>query len=46
MFGGKVVLGTIVSLSGAVVLSLSVDVVQSWLPLPEAVHSVLRWHWP
>jgi len=46
MFGGKVVLGTIVSLSGAVVLSLSVDVVQSWLPLPEAVLSVLRWHWP
>jgi len=46
MFGGKVVLGTIVSLSGAVVLSLSVDAVQSWLPLPEAVLSVLRWHWP
>jgi len=46
MFGGKVVLGTIVSLSGAVVLSLSVDVVQSWLPLPEAILLVLRWHWP
>jgi uncharacterized membrane protein len=46
VFGGKVVLGTIVSLAGAVVLSLSVDSVQSWLPLPEAVLSVLRWHWP
>ena len=46
VFGGKVVLGTIVSLTGAVVLSLSVDSVQSWLPLPEAALSVLRWHWP
>jgi len=40
------VLGTIVSLSGAVVLSLSIDSVQSWLPLPEAAREVLRWHWP
>ena len=46
VFGGKVVLGTIVSLSGALVLSLSIDSVQSWLPLPEAALSVLRWHWP
>ncbi len=46
VFGGKVVLGTIVSLTGAVVLSLSIDSVQTWLPLPEAVLSVLRWHWP
>jgi uncharacterized membrane protein len=46
VFGGRVVLGTIVSLTGAVVLSLSIDSVQSWLPLPEAVLSVLRWHWP
>jgi uncharacterized membrane protein len=46
VFGGRVVLGTIVSLTGAVVLSLSLDSVLSWLPLPEAVLSVLRWHWP
>jgi uncharacterized membrane protein len=46
VFGGRVVLGTIVSLTGALVLSLSIDQVQSWLPLPEAVLSVLRWHWP
>jgi uncharacterized membrane protein len=46
VFGGKVVLGTIVSLTGAVVLSLSIDSVQSWLPLPEAVLAVLQWHWP
>ena len=46
VFGGKVVLGTIVSLTGALVLSLSIDSVQSWLPLPDAVLAVLRWHWP
>jgi uncharacterized membrane protein len=46
VFGGKVVLGTIVSLSGAVVLSLSIDSVQSWLPLPAAALEALRWHWP
>ena len=46
VFGGKVVAGTIVSLTGALVLSLSIDSVQSWLPLPEAVLAVLRWHWP
>jgi uncharacterized membrane protein len=46
VFGGKVVLGTIVSLTGAVVLSLSIDSVQSWLPLPEAALAILRWHWP
>jgi uncharacterized membrane protein len=46
VFGGRVVLGTIVSLTGAVVLSLSIDSVLSWLPLPEAVLAVLRWHWP
>jgi uncharacterized membrane protein len=46
VFGGKVALGTIVSLTGAVVLSLSMDSVQSWLPLPEPLLSALRWHWP
>ena len=35
------------SLTGAVVLSLSIDSVQqSWLPLPATALSVLRWHWP
>jgi uncharacterized membrane protein len=46
VFGGRVVLGTIVSLTGALMLSLSIDQVQSALPLPQAVLSVLRWHWP
>ena len=46
VFGGKVVLGTIVSLAGAFVLSLSTDTVQSMLPLPDTILAVLRWHWP
>jgi len=35
-----------VSLAGAVVLSLSVDQLQAWLPLSEPARGVLRWHWP
>jgi len=46
VFGGKVIVGTVVSLLGAVILSLSTDAVASLLPLPDAVLSVLRWHWP
>jgi uncharacterized membrane protein len=46
VFGGKVIAGTLVSLAGAVLLSLSTDVVASLLPLPEAVVSVLKWQWP
>jgi uncharacterized membrane protein len=46
VFGGRIVLGTIVSLSGAFLLSLSVEAVQSVLPLPPGVLAVLQWHWP
>ena len=46
VFGGKVIVGTVVSLLGAVILSLTTDVVASLLPLPDAVVSVLKWHWP
>ena len=46
VFGGKVVLATVVSLAGAVVLSLSVDQLQAWLPLSDSARAVLRWHWP
>jgi uncharacterized membrane protein len=46
VFGGRVVFGTIVSLSGALALTLSVDPVISTLPLPDAVLAILRWHWP
>jgi uncharacterized membrane protein len=46
VFGGKVVAATIVSLAGAIALSLSVDAVRSVLPLPEGLVAVLNWHWP
>ena len=46
VFGGKVIVGTVVSLLGAVILSLTTDVVASLLPLPDAVVAVLKWHWP
>ncbi len=46
VFGGRIVLGTIVSLSGAFLLSLSIETVQSLLALPAGVLAVLQWHWP
>jgi uncharacterized membrane protein len=45
VFGGPVILGTVVSLAGAVALAASTDVVAA-LPLPDAVIALLRWHWP
>ena len=44
VFGGKIVVGTVISLAGAVLLSLSVDLVSSMLP--DSVVAVLNWHWP
>jgi drug/metabolite transporter (DMT)-like permease len=46
VFGGPVIVATVVSLAGAVALSLSTDVVQELLPLPDAVVRVLNWRWP
>ena len=46
VFGGSVVLATVVSLAGAVLVSLSTDLVQSLLPLPESVVTLLNWRWP
>ena len=46
VFGGSVVLATAISLAGAVALSLSTDVVQSLIPLPQSVVTMLNWRWP
>lgn len=46
VFGGNVIIGTIVSLAGAVALTLSVEAVQGVLPLPEPLTALLNWHWP
>lgn len=44
VFGGGVLVGTFISLLGAVALSVSVEAVGSLLP--EAWQPLLHWHWP
>jgi drug/metabolite transporter (DMT)-like permease len=46
VFGGAVILATFVSLAGAVLLTLSADIVQSIVPLPESAVALLNWQWP
>lgn len=46
VFGGSVVLATVVSLAGALALTLSTELVQSLVALPEDVANVLNWRWP
>jgi len=44
VFGGQVIWGTIVSLLGALALSVSVEAVGNLLP--DAWQPILHWHWP
>ncbi len=44
VFGGRVILGTVISLAGAAVISLSADMVAPLLP--SAMAPLLQWHWP
>jgi uncharacterized membrane protein len=46
MFGGGVIVGTLVSLTGALALALSVDALANLLPLPASILALLHWHWP
>jgi drug/metabolite transporter (DMT)-like permease len=46
VFGGGMVWGTIVSLLGAVALSVSTDLVLTYIPLPESLLPIALWHWP
>jgi len=45
-FGGAVIIGTIVSLVGALALSVSTEVVLAYVPLPDAIVAIAHWHWP
>ncbi len=45
LFGGRMVLGTVLSLAGAVALALDIDLLAQ-LPLPEPLAGIARWHWP
>ena len=46
VFGGRVIWGTVVSLLGAVALSVSADGVAQFVHLPAAAAALLTWHWP
>ncbi len=46
VFGPGIIAGTVVSLIGAVALSISTEFVLSTLPLPDWIVTVARWHWP
>ena len=46
VFGGRVVVGTIISLFGAVALSVSTDDLTHLLALPAWLAGPLAWHWP
>jgi uncharacterized membrane protein len=46
VFTGPVIVGTLVSLVGALVLSLSTETVQSFMALPDWIVPILQWHWP
>ena len=46
IFGGRMILGTALSLLGAVALSLDTEFVLSLMPLPDSVAAFARWHWP
>ena len=45
-FGGRVAWATVVSLLGALALSVSTEMVQAMLPLPEWAKVALNWRWP
>jgi uncharacterized membrane protein len=46
VFGERLILGTVISLIGAVALSVSLDEVSNLIALPPSLATVLGWHWP
>ena len=46
VFGGKLYLGTVVSLIGALALSISTELVLDHVPLPDWAETLARWQWP
>ena len=45
VFGGRVISGTIISLVGAVALSISANDVVSWISMPQSLAAWLTWQW-
>lgn len=46
VFDGRVIAGTVVSLLGAVALSVSIGDVAQVVSLPAGLQTLLGWHWP
>jgi uncharacterized membrane protein len=46
IFGSRMMLGTALSLLGALALSLDTELVLSVIPLPASLAALARWHWP
>jgi drug/metabolite transporter (DMT)-like permease len=46
VFGGRMMASTAASLAGVLALSISVEFVQSLLPLPDWTIAILNWRWP
>jgi uncharacterized membrane protein len=46
VFDSRMVVGTIVSIFGAILLSASIDDVRSLLPIPDALAPFFTWRWP
>lgn len=46
VLGGRVILGTIVSLIGTLALSVSTDIVLDLVPLPDYIVAIAQWRWP
>lgn len=45
VFGGRLIAGTLISLAGAIALSVSTDGMLAALPLPDPIVSFLTWSW-
>lgn len=46
VFDRNVMIGTVISVAGAVLLTLPPDSVAHWLPLPDWMRAGLTWRWP
>ncbi len=46
VFDRNVIVGTLISVVGAVLITLPPELVAAWLPLPGWMRSILAWRWP
>ncbi|MGE0629270.1 MAG: EamA family transporter [Hyphomicrobiaceae bacterium] len=46
IFDSHVIIGTVISVAGAVLLTLQTDAVAAALHLPASIQTILHWHWP